>query len=317
MASESKPPATSKSRTVRIRTPASAGLPNDARPSLLVVQGAEPDLGRIVPCEEPVVIGRDARAGIPLHDVSISREHCRVEPDTDTGGCTLVDLGSTNGTRLNRHAVRGRVALEHGDKIFLGVTVVRFAYVDDVELDYYARLEDMASTDPVTGLFSRRRYEALYDIASQEAVENGESLAVMVVDVDGLKSINDTHGHEMGAFTIAETARVLRGELEKRGILARFGGDELVGCFPGVGKDAALSLAEAARAEIEESVFTRGAIRTSPTISIGVAAYPGDADEPSKLFEAADRALYRAKREGRNRIAAAEPISPAQGSAGP
>ncbi len=295
----------SAAQTSRIAAPAHAEWGARRRPSLLVVKGTAADLGRHVPCEEAVTIGRDPNVELPLHDGSISREHCRVEPDPRLGGCVLVDLGSTNGTSLNRSRVRKPVALEAGDKIFLGVSVIKFAYVDAIELDYHARLEDMAATDPVTGLTSRQRYEALFDVASQEAADASRPLAVMVMDVDNLKPINDTYGHEMGAFVIAETAHIIRAHIENRGVLSRFGGDEIVGCFPEMGKDAAARLAESVRATVEDSILTREGIEIRPTISIGVAAYPDDASDPRSLFEVADSALYRAKRLGKNRVAPA------------
>jgi two-component system, cell cycle response regulator len=308
MAKESKLPSTSTTQTVRVMPHSAHGQRRLA--SLLVVQGADIDLGRHVPCEEPVVIGRDPGVGLPLNDGSISREHCRVEPDAVSGGCILVDLGSTNGTHVNGTKVRGRIALRQGDKIFLGVSVIRFGYVDAVDLEYHARLEEMARTDPLTGLFSRRQYESIFQMLGREAVESELPLSVMVFDLDGLKAINDTHGHEMGAWAIAETGRVIRAELEDHGMLSRFGGDELVGCFPGLAKREAAALAEGARVRMQGHEFIRDGVQVHPTISIGVATYPDDATAPEALFEAADRALYEAKRGGKNRVVAAPQVDP-------
>src|SRR5262249_42389356 len=96
---------------------------------LLVVQGAEVDLGTQVLCDEPVTIGRDADIELPLRDGSISRRHCRVTR-ADDGSYLLSDLGSTNGTRLNGTRIKAPVALADGDKIFLGSTIVKFGYAD-------------------------------------------------------------------------------------------------------------------------------------------------------------------------------------------
>src|SRR5215470_18378092 len=98
---------------------------------LLVVQGAEVDLGTQVLVDRPVTIGRDADIELPLRDGSISRRHCRVERDAD--GYLLEDLGSTNGTRLNGARIREAVRLSEGDKIFLGATVVKFGWSDELD----------------------------------------------------------------------------------------------------------------------------------------------------------------------------------------
>jgi two-component system, cell cycle response regulator len=303
MAKESKLP--SKHTTLRVDPSSRPAFGEKRLASLLVVQGAEVDLGRHVSCEDPVVIGRDPGVGLPLTDGSISREHCRVEHDARRGCYVLVDLGSTNGTSVNGTRVVDRVALTQSDKIFLGASVIRFGFVDAVELEYHARLEEMARTDPLTGLLSRRQYEAVFQVIADEAVEAGTTLAVMVFDLDGLKPINDTHGHEMGAFAIAETGRVLRDELEELGVLSRIGGDELIGCFAGRSKDESLALAERARARVEAHSYCRVGIEVHPTISIGVACFPDDTGDPGQLFELADRALYQAKRAGKNRVVAA------------
>src|SRR5687768_2134660 len=118
--------------------------------SLLVVQGAEIDLGRHVMCDRPITIGRDERADLSLSDGSISRAHCMVER-SESGGYLLVDLGSTNGTLLNGERVHDRVPLTSGDKIFLGASVIRFAYSDQLDLQFHSRLEEMVSVDPLTG----------------------------------------------------------------------------------------------------------------------------------------------------------------------
>jgi diguanylate cyclase (GGDEF)-like protein len=158
--------------------------------------------------------------------------------------------------------------------------------------------------DPLTGMFSRRQYDVSFAELAERAESREESLAVMVIDMDGLKQINDTHGHEMGSFAIAEVARLLR-EVLDCGQLFRFGGDEFVGCFPETARDRALALAEQARARVAGHVFENDGVRIAPTLSIGVALFPDDTDDTDQLFSLADQAMYRAKRGGRNRVAAA------------
>src|SRR5690606_19447935 len=128
-------------------------LPGEPTGSLLVVQGAEIDLGRHVMCDHPITIGRDERADLTLSDGSISRAHCAVER-AEGGHYVLIDLGWTNGSALNGERVRDGVRLSPGDKIFLGASVIRFAYSDQLDLQFPSRLEEMVSIDPLTGMSS-------------------------------------------------------------------------------------------------------------------------------------------------------------------
>ena len=274
--------------------------------SLLVVQGAEIDLGRHVMCDHPITIGRDERADMTLSDGSISRAHCMVE--RADGGYVLVDLGSTNGTSLNGERVVDRMPLAPGDKIFIGASVIRFAFSDQLDLQFHSRLEEMVSIDPLTGMSAKRQYDANYRAMVERAVAEESTLVVMVMDMDGLKLINDTYGHEMGGFVIAEVAGLIRAVLEEYGYLCRFGGDEFVGCFAGVDKTRAVALAEQVRDRVAHHVFDLNGVRVEPTISIGVATFPVDVTDPDQLFTVADKAMYDAKRHGKNQVKAAPPV---------
>lgn len=282
------------------------GPGGEATGSLLVVQGAEVDLGRHVMCDRPVVIGRDEGADLALSDGSISRAHCKVER-LETGRYMLIDLGSTNGTAVNGDRVQGAIPLSPGDKIFLGASVLRFAYSDQLDLQFHSRLEEMVSIDPLTGMSSKRQYDATYQVMVERSAAEGTPLVVMVMDMDGLKQINDTQGHEMGGFVIAEVAGIIRAVLEDHGYLCRFGGDEFVGAFANLDKARALALAEEVRDRVSRHAFMRNGVRAEPTVSIGVAGYPGDVARPDDLFAAADRAMYEAKRSGKNAVRASRP----------
>jgi two-component system cell cycle response regulator len=276
--------------------------------SLLVVQGAEVDLGRHVMCDRPITIGRDERADLTLSDGSISRAHCMVDRSED--GYILVDLGSTNGTTLNHERVSDRAPLQAGDKIFIGASVIRFAFSDQLDLQFHSRLEEMVSIDPLTGMSSKRQYDANYQAMLDRAQAEDSPLTVMVMDMDGLKLINDTYGHEMGGFVIAEVAGLIRAVLEEHGYLCRFGGDEFVGCFAGLEKARAVQLAEEVRDRLAHHVFEHNSVRVEPTISIGIACFPADVADPNQLFSAADRAMYEAKRLGKNQVRAIPPAEP-------
>ena len=270
--------------------------------SLLVVQGAEIDLGRHVMVDRPTAIGRDDAAGLALSDGSISRRHCRVERDAEANIYVVVDLGSTNGTVVNGRRIEDRYPLREGDKIFLGASVVKFSYSDWVDLEYQSRVETLVSTDALTGLASRRQYEVSFAAMAERAEAEESLLTVVVMDMDGLKSINDTHGHHMGGFAICEVAAMVREVFEPHGLVCRYGGDEFVVCLPGVTRPRAAAMAEQLRRRVEKACFVKDAIEVRATVSIGLATFPGDCEGPLQLFTIADRALYRSKREGRNRV---------------
>jgi diguanylate cyclase (GGDEF)-like protein len=272
------------------------------RGSLVVVQGAEADLGTHVVCDRPIVMGRDPEVELPLRDGSASRRHCQVERDDANGSFILRDLGSTNGTHVNGKRVDGTWQLSEGDKIFLGASIVKFTYTDELDVEYMAKVDNMVSTDALTGLLSRRKFDAAFRAAAETARGDGSPLSVLVMDMDGLKRINDTHGHEMGGFCIIQVAQAMREVLAAHGEICRYGGDEFVSFLPGTDKAAARKLAEAVRDAVARRNFEKDGITVSPTLSIGVSAQPDDGDTYETLFQAADRALYRAKAAGKNQV---------------
>jgi two-component system, cell cycle response regulator len=272
------------------------------RGSLVVVQGAEADLGIHVVCDRPIVMGRDPEVELPLRDGSASRRHCMVEREEESGAYILRDLGSTNGTHVNGKRVDAMVKLSEGDKIFLGSSIVKFTYTDELDVEYLAKLDSMVSTDALTGLLSRRKFDAAFAVATESARAEGSPLAVLVMDMDGLKKINDTHGHEMGGFCIIQVAQAMREVLGGHGEICRYGGDEFVSFLPGTDKASANRLAEAVRDAVAQREFSKDGVTVHPTLSIGVSALPDDGDAPEHLFRAADSALYRAKAAGKNQV---------------
>jgi two-component system, cell cycle response regulator len=293
--------------TVRVQSPLTPSPLEKRMATLLVVQGAEIDLGRHLLCDKAITIGRDEAAELALSDGSISRQHCQIRRSPENGQYMLVDLGSTNGTIVNGRRVDGRVFLNEGDKIFLGASALRFSFADSLDMAYHEKVEHLVKTDPLTGLTVRREYDAAYPAMIGRAERDREVVSLLVLDMDGLKSINDTHGHDVGCFALVEVSMIVRDILESHGLLCRFGGDEFVACLPGVTRNHALSLAEGIRSRVEQHAFRKNGIRVKPTMSIGVAEFPTDAQDAATLFACADKALYAAKRRGRNQVVGWEP----------
>jgi diguanylate cyclase (GGDEF)-like protein len=162
------------------------------------------------------------------------------------------------------------------------------------------RLRDVialaAATDSLTGLPNRRKFHADYSRYLEQAIEERIALAVMLVDVDHFKEINDRDGHPAGDDKLREVAAGFQSVIRGDDVVARYGGDEFVVVAPSTDRESALGLAERLRT---------AAAACEMSVSIGVAVYPEDAESQDELIAAADAALYRAKQAGRDCIRSA------------
>ena len=269
------------------------------RPVLIVISGQE--VGTRRPVDGTLVIGRDPDVDLVLNDALVSSRHARLEDRGDSW--TLVDLGSTNGTTVNGE--KGlEFPLKPGDKIVIGATVVRFEMQDRLAHAYAEHVEKLLNIDELSGLLVRRKFDLDLKMTLDAARAAGSAVGLLMMDLDGIKSINDTHGHLFGAYVIGESGRVIGRVLEKRGFASRFGGDEFIAALPGDALEAATAIGEEIRAAIAAFPFEREGVPLRPGISIGVAAFPESAGDAEGLVQRADEALYRAKRAGKNRVSA-------------
>jgi diguanylate cyclase (GGDEF)-like protein len=268
--------------------------------ALVVLQGSESDIGTHVLLDKPVTIGRDPKAELPLEDDGISRRHCRVFVEDTL--FFIEDLGSTNGTLVNGETLDERKRLRAGDRIYLGGCVVKFTDSDALEVGYHAQMDALVGTDDLTGLVAKRRFDAAYVRALDAARGTKTPLVVLMLDLDGLKKINDTFGHPVGAHTIAEVGKIIGSIVSPQGAACRFGGDEFAAFMPGRTKADGIDVGEAIRKWVHTHRFAKDGAVVKPTISIGVAAFPEDGRTPELLLRRADEALYRAKKTGRDRV---------------
>ena len=269
-------------------------------PGLVVVAGA--DIGKRHPLPAGgLVIGRDPHAaGLVLVDPAVSARHCVVEL-VGGGSFRVSDLGSRNGTFVNGEKVGERTLVE-GDKIFVGETVLRFSLSDEIEEQFHDRIEVLMNVDALTGLLVKRAFDLELARAFEAAKRAGAPLGLLMMDLDGLKSINDHRGHQMGSLCIAEVGAMIRQEIQPFGRACRYGGDEFIALVEARGADGAAAIGERIRARVEGYEFVRDGVRVSTTISIGVAELEPGLATPDHLLQLADEALYRAKRAGRNRV---------------
>ena len=270
----------------------------DRTPVLEVLLG--PETGRRIPLEgPPKTLGRTVDADVVFPDTGCSRRHARVSVDGDTGACEVEDLGSTNGTFVNHRRVN-RARLEDGDKLLVGSTMLRFRLLDAVDEESGEWLDRYLFQDDLTGLPVKRRFFAELAQRVQRAAAGRAPLAVLMLDMDGLKRVNDTHGHHMGAWVISEAGRRIGAVVGDAGEACRFGGDEFTAYLDEADAEAGLACAERICEAIRATPFERDGVRLSLSISIGVAAHPEDGHSAEALTTAADAALYRAKAAGRD-----------------
>ncbi len=160
-------------------------------------------------------------------------------------------------------------------------------------------------TDELTGAYNRRFLDDALAGQVDRARSEGSPLSLAMVDLDFFRDINAEHGHEGGDRCIVEVVRAFNRVLREGDLLARFGGDEFIVLMPNTPCETALEIAERGRAEVESLGLMKGCggREGGLTISIGIASFPDDADDPAKLKEMADQALYLAKEWGRNQVA--------------
>ena len=180
--------------------------------------------------------------------------------------------------------------------------IKRWRYTEQLRASVQASIE-LAVTDPLTGLYNRRYLETHLTSLIDHFINRGKSLAVLALDVDFFKPINDTYGHDAGDKVLQELAARIRENTRSIDLCCRTGGEEFVLVLPSTNMAAAHVIAERLRKSIASKVFTAGPVGGIPvTISIGVATLSSAEDTLETLLKRADSALYAAKREGRNRV---------------
>ncbi|MCP4592159.1 MAG: diguanylate cyclase [bacterium] len=171
------------------------------------------------------------------------------------------------------------------------------------------QLRELASRDPLTGLYNRRHFDEVLSRRFAEARRYSTPLSCLMVDLDNFKSINDTHGHQVGDELLVLTGLTISSQLRAADVAARFGGDEFVVLLPQTTRRRAQTLSRRIAEKLASTVHTQ-LPEVTLTLSIGISSLEYvESDDPNDLVRTADEALYAAKTDGKNRIVAGDPVS--------
>jgi len=268
-------------------------IESDAREALVRVNGEDYDL---------VVVSLSLERSDGLRFCS----HLRSEERTrNTPILAIVENGDTN--RLVRALDMGvnDYLMRPVDRNELTARVrtqlKRKRYQDMLRQNLQLSLE-MAITDPLTNLYNRRYMESHLSTLVQRAADRGKEISLLIIDIDFFKSVNDTHGHDVGDDVLREFGDRLARNVRGIDLACRFGGEEFVVVMPDTDVAFANTVAERLRKEIADQPFKVGSGALDITASIGVTSLQGPQESVDEFLKRADQALYRAKREGRNRV---------------
>ena len=185
-----------------------------------------------------------------------------------------------------------------------GTAILRFLFGSNIEANYHEEIYKMSILDGLTGVHNKRYFLEFMERELARARRHASSLSLMMFDIDHFKKVNDSAGHQAGDAVLRGVARVLAAEARATDLAARYGGEEMALVLPETDAGGASAIAERLRAAVEGTAHAteHGTLRV--TVSVGVATWPGGGQTPDELLTTADRALYRAKQTGRNRVEA-------------
>jgi len=248
-----------------------------------------------------IEIGRSPSAEISLPEVlSISRSHARLQYLDNQ--VMIEDLQSTNGTFVNDQPIKARSTLKSGDRFQVGAVHFKFMHELDPEHAYHEAIYHLVMRDGLTEIYNKRKYEEEAQREVPRSVRHQRPLALVMFDIDQFKNVNDSYGHLCGDFVLKQIAELTRELLRPEQVFARVGGEEFVILSPEMDIEGARAMAEKMRERLQEHEFVYAGFKVPVTCSFGVAAVSADITSPERLYEAADRALYMAKKNGRNRV---------------
>lgn len=250
------------------------------------------------------LIGQSVRYGRPVTEVEGDEASVEVHPERPLR-CLAVPLvvGARVIGAIELHSDEPRIMGESTLQVLETLATHAAASIEAARL--HGETEVLAQTDALTGLANRRRLDHDLDAECQRAARYGSSLALIMFDVDHFKRFNDTYGHARGDEALQEVANAVRYEVRATDTAYRYGGEEFSVLARETDYEHAMILAERLRRRIEEHFVAHGS-PAAVTASFGVGLVPPGRPVPAEMIASADRALYKAKAEGRNRVCGPE-----------
>jgi two-component system, cell cycle response regulator len=276
---------------------------------LIVVGGGIP--GTMHPLDERgTSLGRSVENSLQLNEITVSRRHAFVSIDS-RGIIRIKDDGSTNGTYLNGQRIPAHSPrqLDDGDRIQLGTRVVlKLVRLDPNDERFQREMFERTVRDSLTGLYNRAYFVEQVAALAERNATHGIGLALLMIDVDHFKSVNDGYGHDAGDEVLKEVAAVIRESTRAEDLIARYGGEEFVVALPVSSPELAIDRADRIRRNLAGKAVRAGSELIFITASIGLAfSHPGRSRHERALIIQADQALYKAKADGRNRVVFGHP----------
>lgn len=274
------------------------------RALLFVLQG--PQQGAVFAIQRNgLLLGRDRNVDANLTEDTISREHARLL--ATSAGIYIEDLGSHNGTFVNDERVLQPTRLLDGDYLRIGdSTIIKFCMTDELEERALRTLFELTLRDPLTRLYNRRYFDDRLRSEFAFARRHNTHLALLLLDIDHFKNVNDSYGHQAGDLVLKLVANDLGQITRPEDMLARYGGEEFIFVARGMALHRAQAFGERIRHRIEQRSLTVLGHTLHVTVSLGVTCMGPEmsCESPEALVAMADEALYQAKTSGRNRVCA-------------
>jgi two-component system, cell cycle response regulator len=264
--------------------------------TLITIHGV--DLGKkydLVHVE--TLIGRGETCQIRINEENVSRLHSII---FKRGSEVIIeDQNSTNGTFVNTRKIKAK-PLQDGDLILIGSTIMKFMSGGNIEQHFHEEIYKLATRDGLTQVYNKSFFLDRLTDEFNRSKRYDRDLSLLLFDFDHFKAVNDTFGHLAGDEILRKSATLIHQNLRKEDVCGRYGGEEFGVFLPETANKNALQIAEKLRKLIEMTRYQHGGHSVEVTISIGMASLGKTIKTVEQFIEAADGALYKAKKSGRN-----------------